>query len=121
QESAFLDAQTNHTTETDSGPDTETSPFEHADLYRERGWRSTLPLPPRAKAAPPAGFTGYGAMVPDDEILVFWADNPRYAGGNLALRMPDTGIDIDVDAYGYEPGGESLAEAEQRLVNLPET
>jgi len=47
-----------------------------------------------------------------------WATNGQ-GTGNVGLRMPETVIGIDVDAYGGKPGAATLADAEARLGPLP--
>lgn len=71
-----------------------------ADSYRRNGWVHVLPLPARAKTPPPGGYTGRKAdKTPDEAQVARWiAEHP---GGNLALRMPDDIIGIDVDDYEY--------------------
>ena len=48
-----------------------------------------------------------------------WAEEEP--GGNLALRLPDGVIGIDVDAYDAKTGAATLAEAERRWGKLPPT
>lgn len=48
-----------------------------------------------------------------------WAE--QFPDGNIARRLPDTVIGIDVDAYGDKSGRAALAEAEKRWGRLPET
>ncbi|TFV66092.1 UNVERIFIED_ORG: hypothetical protein E4P37_07940 [Bacillus sp. AZ43] len=87
--------------------------------YTAAGWPGLLPLPPAAKFPPPSGFTGpYGAW-PDAAQLSEWAETRLDA--NLALRLQDGIIGIDVDAYGDKPGAATLADHEARLGALPAT
>jgi len=98
-----------------------------AATYHRRGW-GPFPvgyddhgrLHPARKSRPPAGWTGYGAPYPSGADVHEWATN-GHGGGNVALRMPETVIGIDVDAYSGKPGAETLAEAEARLGPLPTT
>lgn len=64
--------------------------------YLDAGW-TPLPLPRAKKSAPPKGYTGERAGVPDDRILAEWATENR--DGNVALLMPQDVIGIDIDAY----------------------
>lgn len=114
-------------------------PFADAmPFYRRAGWLGTLPLPPRAKHNPPDGWTGAYDRDPDDATVGYWAANGQ-ADGNIALRMPDDIIGLDVDAYDawrpvrdpvtgqvvtklvHKRGAESLAELEAALGPLPPT
>jgi AAA domain/Bifunctional DNA primase/polymerase, N-terminal len=88
-------------------------------LYRAAGWDGVLPLPPRAKAPPPEGFTGRGAPYPDERQLGAWLNGG--GDGNLALRLPEGVIGIDVDAYDGKPGAATLAALESELGPLPPT
>lgn len=72
-----------------------------ADSYRRNGWQHVLPLPARAKTPPPGGYTGRKAdKTPDDAQIAEWI--ATHGGGNLALRMPDDIVGIDVDDYEYQ-------------------
>ncbi|MGO9157334.1 bifunctional DNA primase/polymerase [Mycobacterium sp.] len=88
-------------------------------LYTERGWVGVLPLPPGKKKDPPKGYTGHTGKVPTPEQIARWGRTKPY--GNIALRLPDTVIGIDVDAYGDKTGGRTLAEAQSRWGELPPT
>lgn len=88
-----------------------------ARAYVEKGW-SPIPLPHKKKFPPPTGYTGYaGADVGLAEAQV-WA---KAGGGNVGLRMPDTVLGLDVDAYNGKDGGTTLATAEGLLGPLPPT
>ena len=65
-----------------------------ADIYRNRGWRGVLPLKPGTKSPPPAGYTGKSAPDPTDDQIEQW----KGCVGDVAVRMPDGVIGIDVDA-----------------------
>lgn len=72
-----------------------------ADSYLRNGWVHVLPLPARAKTPPPGGYTGRKAdKTPDAAKIAEWKQ--QYPNGNLALRMPDDIIGIDVDDYEYQ-------------------
>lgn len=106
--------------------------------YRAFGWRGTLPLPVGQKHNPPDGWTGGHDRDPGDDWVAYWATNGQ-ADGNIALRLPDDVIGIDVDAYdcwrpGINPatgqrtqvwthkrGAETLAALESTLGPLPAT
>jgi len=95
--------------------------FDKANIYRIRGWQGTLPLPPRKKSPPPAGWTGHGAPYPSGADMQAWVDDPDTPKGNLALRMPPDVLGIDVDAYGDKPGKQTLADREAEWGDLPPT
>ena len=64
------------------------------------GW--PLPLPPRMKKMPPAGYTGGEGRVPSETDFSVWiADNPD---GNVALRLERDVVGFDVDHYGKKTG-----------------
>ena len=86
---------------------------EAAETYQSRGW-APIPLAAGSKAPPPAGWTGYGAPYPSTADVHEWATNGQ-GSGNVALRMPETVIGLDVDAYGGKPGAATLADAVARL------
>lgn len=86
-----------------------TRPYEAAAMaYRRAGWLCPLPLPVRAKASPPKDYTGWTGVIPSGADVQAWADG-REGAGNIALRMPDDVIVIDVDAYNGKPGAERFA------------
>src|SRR5690606_17877451 len=92
---------------------------EAAGLYYQAGWRGVLPLPPGQKIPPPKGTTGHSGLWPSWPDIQAWADeNPT---GNIALRLPNTVVGIDVDHYEEKRGGDTLAEAERRWGALPPT
>lgn len=87
--------------------------------YADRGW-SAVPLPPRAKTPPPAGFTGRHGVNPTPDDIAHWARTyPEDA--NVALRVPADVIGLDVDAYADKPGAASLAALVAELGPLPDT
>lgn len=90
-------------------------------IYRAAGWTGPLPLPAGTKWPPPDGFTGWHGTYPSGADSQTWIDDyPEYANTyQLALRMPDDIIGIDVDHYGDKRGGDTLAEAARRWGPLP--
>lgn len=97
-----------------------TGPYAAAALtYRAAGWTGVLPLPPRTKCAPPAGTTGIDGRDPSGADVYAWTES--HGRGNVALRLPDTVVGLDVDAYDDRGGGETLARAEARWGALPAT
>ena len=89
-----------------------------ARSYRDAGWLP-LPLPFGAKFPPPAGFTGAKGADPSDADVDGWVT--RAGGGNVALRLPDGVLGVDVDAYEAKPGAETLAGREAQWGALPPT
>ena len=85
--------------------------------YRDRGW-SPIKLRAGTKWPPPVGFTGHNGADPSYADCLTWAEDEP--GGNIALRLPDGVIGIDVDAYGTKTGGETFAEAVRRWGPLPD-
>lgn len=108
--------------------DIDISPFAEAwREYRSAGW-PVIPLPPNLKDPPPGGYTGAGGRVADDAQLEAWErggyftrEHGHVDAGNIALRMPDGVIGIDVDAYDGKRGDQSLAELVDRYGPLPPT
>jgi hypothetical protein len=114
-----------------------------ADRYREAGW-SPLPLPHGRKVPPPDGYTGYGAPMVSYADLTGWLENgvpvalfpaghPRAGqvkrppmsahevqNGNIALRLPDGVVGIDIDAYKAE-GVDTMNRLVAQLGPLPAT
>lgn len=88
----------------------------HALTYFGLGY-SPLPLPPRTKKSPPPGFTGASApMATEDEVRDWCVERPD---ANIALRLPDTVIAIDVDATDGKTGVETMRAAAAKLGKLP--
>lgn len=87
--------------------------------YWEAGWRGVLPLPARQKKPVPTGYTGRAGEWPSFADVWTWGDD--YPAGNIALRLPENVIGIDVDAYPGKPGAASLVNAEHAWGKLPAT
>jgi hypothetical protein len=90
-----------------------------AAAYRSAGWEGVLPLPHGQKFPPPSGYTGQAGVVPSADQVRKWAD--ELPDGNLALRLPEWLMGIDVDDYGEKRGAAALGQLEARLGRLPET
>lgn len=100
---------------------TVTDPYAAAAVtYLKRGVGGPIPLPARRKKAPPEGWTGYDAPYPSGADVHEWSTNGE-ANHNIALRLVETVIGIDVDAYESKPGAETLAARELELGPLPPT
>ena len=88
--------------------------------YRQAGWRSVVPLPPKAKYPPPAGFTGFDGAWPTEEDYRRWiASYP--ADANTGLRLNYGVVATDTDAHSGKTGGQTLKEAERRWTEPPPT
>lgn len=93
-----------------------------APIYQMAGWSGILPLPVGKKASPPVGYTGRTGTDPDAGVVAEWATDVEGVGaGNIALRLPDGVLGIDVDDYGSRGGGASLAALERQYGALPAT
>lgn len=91
-----------------------------AALYWDAGWRAPLPLPAGRKFPPPNGYTGAAGVAPSRADVQAWIDGPEGAG-NIALRLPDGILGIDVDAYGAKGGSHTFMTATGRWGALPPT
>lgn len=88
------------------------------NLYWHNGWRGILPLPYAKKKDPPSGYTGHTGAYPSYADCHTWADsNPC----NIALRMTDDVVGIDVDDYGDRGGGATLSSLVDKYGPLPPT
>ncbi|MFM9603574.1 phage/plasmid primase, P4 family [Streptomyces turgidiscabies] len=73
------------------------NPFEAYGLYRAAGWLGTLPIPYKEKTYPPSGFTGETGKFPTDAQCAAWlSERTRW---NIALRVPQGLVGIDIDQY----------------------
>jgi hypothetical protein len=88
------------------------------ETYWNLGWRGVLPLPPRGKWPPPAGFTGHSGADPSYADVHTWAQEKPDA--NLCLRLPADGVmGIDVDAHSGKTGGQTMTDHEKQWGQLP--
>jgi Bifunctional DNA primase/polymerase, N-terminal len=90
-----------------------------AEQYWTSGWRGVLPLPKRQKTPPPKGTTGYDGSWPEWSTIAQW--KTEFPDGNLALRLPNTVVGIDVDAYDEKKGNACLNHAVSLYGALPAT
>lgn len=86
--------------------------------YFGQGW-SPIPIRARDKTPLVSGFHGKTGRYPKQADIAQWAS--RFPDANLALRMPDDVIGIDVDAYDDKHGDDQLAELEAEIEVLPDT
>jgi len=96
------------------------NPFkEYAQEYFDKGW-SPVPLPYKKKANPPSGYTGRSATkLVDQAAIDKWLKTNILQ--NIAIRIPDDMIGLDVDNYEGHGGAETLAELEEKHGTLPDT
>ena len=88
-----------------------------AVLYRQAGWLA--PIPVVGKHPPIAGYTGEHGAWPDDRKIAEWInDKPT---DNIGLRLVETIIGIDVDAYDGRNGARTIADFEREYGDLPPT
>lgn len=90
-----------------------------ASKYWTAGWKGVLPLPHGSKIPPPKNTTGHDGYYPSFPDIQAWIED--FPNGNLALRLPNTVVGIDVDHYGDKRGGDTLAHAESLWGPLPST
>ncbi len=96
-----------------------TEPYAHAAaLYLDAGWTGVLPVVGKANGLPP-GRTGVKGIDPDQWQMSLWVE--QRPNDNIALRMPEGVIGIDVDDYGDKTGGSTMRKAVERWGNLPST
>lgn len=98
----------------------ETNPYAASyEEYWSKGWPGVLPLPHKAKAPVPAGYTGRDGRLPSFADMYAWAEDGE--PHNIALRLPPGILGIDVDNYGDKLGKETLDRLEAELGMLPPT
>lgn len=91
-----------------------------AGVYWSAGWRGVLPLPPGQKYPPPKNWTGQGAPWPSFPDVAAWSEGAE-GDGNIALRLPEHVLGIDVDDYDGKAGGATLTGLAGRFGPLPPT
>lgn len=90
-----------------------------AQVYRQNGWLGVLPVVGKSGNLP-IDHTGRTGSDPDAVLISQWI-NGR-GSDNVCLRLPDTVIGIDVDAYDNRNGAQTLAWFEQNVGSpLPPT
>jgi P4 family phage/plasmid primase-like protien len=89
----------------------------HAHDLKKKGY-SPLPLPIRLKFPPPIGWTGALAHMASGPDVQFWIETEP-AEANIALRVPNDVIGIDVDQYDEKTGAESVRAAMKTFGPLP--
>lgn len=106
-----------------------------APTYLSQGW-SPLPLPPEKKTPPPRGYTGARGLLRPTPLTLktvnsadeksppngFALRYPHQDSRNLALRMPENVIGIDVDHRDEKTGADTIRTLEEGLgAPLPPT
>ncbi len=76
-----------------------------ARVYRELGWQGVIPVVGKSENIP-HGFTGGYLAYPEDAQVELW--RVMRGGDNVALRLPDDVIGIDVDAHHSRPGLDTI-------------
>lgn len=89
---------------------------DHLRRYLARGW-NPMPLPPGQKFPPPRGYTGHRAKDVTEADVLDWLVDDTNPDSNVALRMPDgvLGLDVDVRTGGHE----TMRHWEEELGPLP--
>jgi AAA domain/Bifunctional DNA primase/polymerase, N-terminal len=87
-----------------------------ARRYQAAGW-SPLPLPPRKKKPPPAGWTGRAAQKASAADVEAWCED--HPDGNIGLWLPPGTIGIDADPYKGPAEAAAWQDLIQRYGPLP--
>lgn len=87
------------------------------DLYWSAGWRGVIPV--RGKYPPPDGYTGAIGQWPSYPDCYAWSET--LGAQNIALRMPEQIIGLDVDNYDGKTGGATLFDCQMLWGELPIT
>jgi putative DNA primase/helicase len=94
-------------TNTTSGGRTRTPYADAAPAYRAAGWAGVLPADLNGRPGHvPAGFSGGHDADPDDAQVAAWVTS--HGDHNVALRLPDDVLGLDVDVYGAKRGDETV-------------
>lgn len=86
--------------------------------YWDAGWRGVIPV--RGKYPPPDHYTGAEGLYPSFADCHAWSESSRGAD-NIALRLPDTVLGIDVDNYDGKNGAATIFDCQMRWGELPRT
>jgi P4 family phage/plasmid primase-like protien len=96
------------------------TPFRQAAMALwKSGWSNPLPIG-NGKSLPPAGYTGYEGRSVSWPDLQAWLDDES-TPPNVGIRLQQTVVGIDVDAYDDKQGASTILLAEETLGNLPAT
>jgi hypothetical protein len=97
-------------------------PYAHAaPIYGSAGWSGMVPVWTDEGGAPHPlkGMTGRDGT--DTDAAIVWTLIPVFGDHDIALRLPEGVVGIDVDAYGEKNGAGTLAQWEVDYGALPET
>lgn len=89
---------------------------QYAFDYLKKGY-SPVPLPKGKKFPPETGWTGEHAEMASGPDVMAWIENDP--DRNIALRLPEGVIGIDVDDYDGKGGGQSVIDAIEEFGRLP--
>jgi P4 family phage/plasmid primase-like protien len=89
-----------------------------ARAYRELGWEGTLPVVGKDINLP-KGYMGRKGIFPTDETIEEWISTR--GKDNIALRLPQNIIGIDIDAYDGRRGLKTIELYEGKYGALPPT
>lgn len=106
----------------DLGPDTRPPAGPYAAAARDylaAGWKSPLPIPAGKKGPPPTGYTGANGVDPYIADIQTWIDGR--GDSNIAIRVPDGVVGIDVDCYAGKAGTSTVEDHKRRWGPLPDT
>ncbi|MEH3076197.1 MAG: bifunctional DNA primase/polymerase [Quadrisphaera sp.] len=90
-----------------------------AQALLNSGLGSPLPLPAGQKFPPPKGWTGAEARAASGADVAEWVQ--AHPHGNVALRLADGVVGIDVDGYSGKAGAATSRQAQAALGDLPAT
>ena len=100
------------------GIDTRIRPYAEAAVdYWRAGWS---PIPVKGKHPPVAGFTGKDGATPSFADITAWSEN-GFGDWNVAVRLPDDVVGLDMDCYDGKAGAATIADREARWGKLPAT
>lgn len=90
-----------------------------ADALAASGLGSPLPIPFRRKEYPPTGYTGRKGIRPSGPDLEEW--RAHRGSDNIAVRLAEDVVGIDVDAYDGKQGAATVSSFEAEYGALPPT
>ena len=89
--------------------------------YLTHGWKGPIPVgtQPHQKTHPPTGYTGTDGAWPTEDQIAEWVQARPHV--NIALRLPEHVIGVDVDTYGNKPGADTMIAVTETHGKLPRT
>lgn len=85
-------------------------------MYANLGWDGIIAIQPDSKVPAESGTTGRYPQLAAEECIWRACIFPR---ANLALRLPENMLAIDVDAHGDKQGAATITEFQKRFGKLP--